>query len=67
MNFLQRIADSLIGVAVVALLAAEFEVSSYFGNWQPTHQTAMAIALISIAMSVANQNDPTARGSGQAR
>ena len=38
-------------ISAVALVMAEYGLTSIFGNWQPTHQTAIAFGVLSIAIS----------------
>ncbi len=44
-------ANVCMGFSIVALVMAEFGWSSLFGNFHPTHATAIAYAAISIALS----------------
>jgi hypothetical protein len=51
MNFYLWGANVCMGIAVASLLMAEFGMSSLFGGFHPTHETAIAYAVISIALS----------------
>jgi hypothetical protein len=51
MNFYLWGANVCMGISVAALAMAEFGMSSLFGNFQPTHETAIAYAAVSIALS----------------
>lgn len=51
MQFLDRVAAALAGAAAAALLMAEFQFSSTWGNWQPSHLSAIAVGILSIAVS----------------
>ena len=44
-------AHACLIISVVALIMAEYGVSSLFGNWHPTHETAIAFGVISFASS----------------
>ena len=51
MSFLDPLAAGLAGVAAAALVMAEMQWTSMWGNWQPTHLSAIAIGILSIAVS----------------
>lgn len=51
MNFYLWGANVCMGISVAALVMTEFGWSSLFGNFHPTHETAIAYAAISIALS----------------
>lgn len=51
MNFYLWGANACMGMSVAALLMAEFGMSTLFGNFHPTHETAIAYAVVSIALS----------------
>ncbi len=44
-------ANVCLMVSIVALVMAEYGLTSLFGNWQPTHETSIAFGVISIALS----------------
>ena len=44
-------ANTCLIISVVALIMAEFGVSSLSGNWHPTHNTAIAFGVLSLAFS----------------
>jgi magnesium-transporting ATPase (P-type) len=45
------LASVCLGMSVAALIMAEFNLSSIFGGWHPTYETAIAYGVISIAFS----------------
>ena len=49
-------ANVCLVISVVALIMAEYGLTSLFGSWQPTHQTAIAFGVISIAISNIGKN-----------
>lgn len=40
-----------LGMSVAALVMAEYGVTSFFGDWSPTHETAIALGVLSVAFS----------------
>ena len=51
MSFLDRLAAGLAGGAAAALVMAEMQWTSMWGNWQPTHLSSIALGILSIAAS----------------
>jgi hypothetical protein len=45
------LANMFLGVSAAALIMAEFNLSSIFGNWHPTYETAIAYGVLSFALS----------------
>jgi hypothetical protein len=45
------LANGSLVVSIVALIMAEYGLTSLLGNWHPTHETAIAFGVISIASS----------------
>jgi len=50
-NYYIIISQVCFAVSITALIMAEYGISSVFGNWHPTHETAIAFGIISIASS----------------
>lgn len=44
-------ANCCLWVSVSALIMAEYGLTSLFGGWHPTHETAIAWGVLSIALS----------------
>lgn len=44
-------ANICLVISAMALIMAEYGLISIFGNWQPTHQTAIAFGVLSLAIS----------------
>lgn len=45
------LASVCLGISVATLIMAEFNLSSLFGHWHPTYETAIAYGVISFAFS----------------
>ena len=45
------VAGFFLSLSVAAFVMAEYGVTSLYGNWQPTNETAMATGIISIAVA----------------
>jgi hypothetical protein len=45
------LASVCLGMSVAALIMAEFNLSSFFGRWHPTYETAIAYGVLSFALS----------------
>lgn len=44
-------ANFFFGMSVVALIMAEYGLTSLVGSWNPTHGTAIGLGVLSIALS----------------
>lgn len=44
-------ANVCLALSITSLVMAEYGFSSLLGNWHPTHNTAIAFGVISIALS----------------
>ena len=69
MAFLDNFAAGLTGAAATAFVMAEMHWTSAWFDWQPTHLSAIAIGILSIAvsqLSEAAKNDQARRGSRSA-
>jgi hypothetical protein len=51
MNFCMQAASVFLGGALVSWGMAEYGLSSIWGDFRPTHQTAMTCGIISVAFS----------------
>jgi hypothetical protein len=51
MKFNQIFAHVSLIISIVALIMAEYGITSLFGNWHPSHITAITFGVISIAAS----------------
>lgn len=61
MSFLDRLATGLAGAATAALVMAEMQWASLWVNWQPTHSSAIALGILSIAFSHISQSEKNDR------
>jgi hypothetical protein len=52
MNVQLYAASTCLGISAAALLMADYGVSSLFGGWHPTHETAIGYGVLSIAISL---------------
>ena len=51
------IAGFFLSFSVAAFVMAEYGLTSLYGNWQPTHETAITSGVLSIAFAtLANRN-----------
>ena len=51
MKFLVWLSSAFLSLSVTAAIMADYGFSSLIGNWHPTHQSAAAYGVISVASS----------------